>query len=65
MKNPSVGILLCAEKNNVVVRFTLSKDNKDIFISKYNLYLSTEEELVQKLEREKRALKPLMEEMEL
>jgi predicted nuclease of restriction endonuclease-like (RecB) superfamily len=63
-ENPPIGIILCAEKNNAVVRYTLPEDNKDIFVSKYKLYLPTEEELVQELEREQRALETLMEETE-
>jgi predicted nuclease of restriction endonuclease-like (RecB) superfamily len=59
-ENPPIGIILCAEKNNAVVRYTLPEDNKDIFVSKYKLYLPTEEELVYELERERRALEPLM-----
>ena len=64
-ENPPIGIILCAEKNNAVARFTLPEDNKEIFVSKYKLYLPTEEELVQELEREQRALGPLMEEKDL
>ena len=64
-ENPPIGIILCAEKNNAVARFTLPEDNKEIFVSKYKLYLPTEEELVQELEREQRALGPLMEERDL
>jgi hypothetical protein len=58
--NSLLYIILCAEKNNAVVRYTLPEDNKDIFVSKYKLYLPTEEELVRELERERRALEPLM-----
>jgi predicted nuclease of restriction endonuclease-like (RecB) superfamily len=34
-ENPPVGIILCAGKNNAVVRFTLPEDRKQIFVSKY------------------------------
>ncbi len=64
-ENPPIGIILCAEKNNAVARFTLPEDNKEIFVSKYKLYLPTEEDLVQELEREQRALGPLMEKEKL
>ncbi len=64
-ENSPIGIILCAEKNNAVARFTLSEDNKEVFVSKYKLYLPTEEELVQELEREQRALGMLMEERDL
>ncbi len=63
-ENPPIGIILCAEKNSAVARYTLPEENKQIFISKYQLYLPTEEELAQELERERRALEPLMKEKE-
>ena len=43
--NPPIGIVLCAEKNNTVVEYTLPKDEKQIFAAKYLTYLPTEEEL--------------------
>jgi predicted nuclease of restriction endonuclease-like (RecB) superfamily len=43
--NPPIGIVLCADKSDAVVRYTLSEDNKQIFASKYMLYLPSEEEL--------------------
>ena len=54
--NPPIGILLCAEKNDSVVRYTLSEDNKQIFTSKYMLYLPTEEELQKELDAKRKAL---------
>jgi hypothetical protein len=60
-ENPPIGIILCAEKNHAVARYTIPKGNKQIFISKYQLYLLTEEELIQEVEREQRALGPLLE----
>lgn len=46
---PPIGIVLCAEKNDAVVRYTLPEDNSQIFASKYFTYLPTEEELKQEL----------------
>ena len=54
--NPPIGILLCADKNDSVVRYTLSEDNKQIFASKYMLYLPTEEELQKEIEAERKVL---------
>lgn len=51
-ENPSIGILLCAEKNNTVVKFTLPENNKNIIASKYDLYLPTEEQLINELKKE-------------
>jgi predicted nuclease of restriction endonuclease-like (RecB) superfamily len=43
--NMPIGIVLCADKSDAVVRYTLPEDNSQIFASKYMLYLPTEEEL--------------------
>jgi hypothetical protein len=48
--NPPVGIILCADKSEAIVRYTLPEDNKQIFASKYLLYLPTEEELKKELQ---------------
>lgn len=50
--NPTVGIILCAEKNDAVIRYTLG-DRKDIgvFQAKYDLVLPTPEELQREIER--------------
>jgi predicted nuclease of restriction endonuclease-like (RecB) superfamily len=61
-ENPPIGIILCAKKDNAVVQFTLPADNKQIFVSKYKLYLPTEEELIRELEKEQKALEPLIKE---
>ena len=47
--NPPIGILLCAEKNDAVVRYSLPEANTQIFASKYFTYLPTEEELKREL----------------
>jgi predicted nuclease of restriction endonuclease-like (RecB) superfamily len=52
-ENPTVGLILCEDKKDAVVRYTLSKDNKQIFASRYKLYLPTEQELMRELERER------------
>lgn len=44
-----IGIVLCAEKNDAVVKYTLPEDNQQIFASKYLPYLPTEDELKQEL----------------
>lgn len=43
--NPPVGIVLCAEKNDAVVKYTLPEGQSQIFTSKYLTYMPTEEEL--------------------
>ncbi|MGB3752202.1 MAG: PDDEXK nuclease domain-containing protein [Arcobacteraceae bacterium] len=51
-ENATIGVLLCVDKNDTVVKFTLPEDNKTILASKYQLYLPSEEELVKELHRE-------------
>lgn len=46
---PPIGIVLCADKNDAVIRYTLPEDNNQIFASKYFTYLPTEEELRREL----------------
>ncbi len=49
--NPPVGIVLCADKNEAVVKYTLPEDNNQIFASQYMTYLPSEEELKQLIQR--------------
>lgn len=46
---PPIGIVLCADKGDSVVKYTLPEDNRQIFASKYLTYLPTEEELKKEL----------------
>lgn len=50
-ENPTIGIILCKDKNDAVVEMTLPEDNSQIFASKYQTVLPSKEEL-QKLLRE-------------
>ena len=54
--NPSIGLILCAEKNETVAKYSVLNDCKQIFASKYMLYLPTEQELSREIERERRHL---------
>lgn len=47
--NPPIGIILCADKSESIVKYTLPENEKNIFASKYKLYLPTEEELLNEL----------------
>jgi len=47
--NKPIGILLCAEKDDMVVQYTLPEDNEQIFAAKYLPYLPTKEELKREL----------------
>lgn len=54
--NPTIGLILCAKKNETIARYSVLKDSKQLFASKYMLYLPTEEELQLELERERRMI---------
>ena len=50
--NPPIGIVLCADKSDTLVEYTLPEDNKQIFASKYLPYMPTKEELKRELNLE-------------
>lgn len=54
--NPPIGIVLCSDKSNAVVNYTLPEDNTQIFASKYMLYIPSEEELKREIQAERKAL---------
>lgn len=51
--NLPIGIVLCADKSDAVVKYTLPDDNKQIFASKYMLYIPTEDEFKEELLKER------------
>ena len=51
-ENPTIGILLCANKNDAVVKFTLPEEQKQIIASQYELYLPTEQQLLEEVNKE-------------
>jgi hypothetical protein len=54
--NPTIGLILCTDKNDTMIKYTLLEDSKQIFASRYKLYLPSEEELKVELERERSLL---------
>ena len=54
--NPTIGLILCSEKNEAIARYSVLNNSKQLFASKYMLYLPTEEELKRELERERRLI---------
>ena len=50
-ENPTIGILLCTNKNNTIVKFSLSEGENQIVASKYELVLPTEKQLLEALKR--------------
>ena len=49
----TIGIVLCSEKNDAMAKITLPEDNEQILAARYQMYLPTEEELREELERER------------
>lgn len=56
--NPTIGLLLCTEKNDTVVKYVLDEKKKRIFASRYKTCLPSEEKLRAELRRELDALPP-------
>ena len=54
--NPTIGIILCADKDETMVQYSVLKGNEQLFASKYRTILPTEEELKAELERERNLL---------
>lgn len=54
--NPTIGILLCSEKNEAIVKYSVLNEAKQIFASKYQLTLPTAEELQNELKRERQRI---------
>jgi len=54
--NPTIGIILCGDKEETLVKYSVLKDNEQLFASKYRLVLPTEKELETELARELRMI---------
>lgn len=55
--NPTIGILLCTETDRTIAKYSVLKENQQLFATKYMSYLPTEEELIAEIEREKLFIK--------
>ena len=51
--NPTIGLVLCSEKSEAVVKYSVLAEQKQLFVAKYLPYLPSEEELKRELERER------------
>jgi YhcG PDDEXK nuclease domain len=49
--NPTLGLILCSEKNEAIAKYSVLAESEQIFASKYRLVLPTEEELAAGLRR--------------
>lgn len=54
--SPTVGLILCAEKNEAVAKYSVLNESKQLFAAKYVTYLPSEEELRRELQRERRLI---------
>jgi hypothetical protein len=51
-EKPTIGILLCADKNHAMVEYALPENNKNILTSTYKMYLPSEHQLLEKMKKE-------------
>jgi predicted nuclease of restriction endonuclease-like (RecB) superfamily len=54
--NPTIGLILCTKKSKTIVKYSLLSESKQIFASKYKLYLPSEKELQQEITRERQVI---------
>ena len=59
--NPTIGIILCSQKDDTTVKYSVLKEHEQLFASKYRLVLPSEEELAAEIERERRLIKERLE----
>jgi predicted nuclease of restriction endonuclease-like (RecB) superfamily len=50
--NPTIGLVLCSEKNETIARYSVLKESRQLFAKKYRLHLPSEDELAAELKRE-------------
>jgi predicted nuclease of restriction endonuclease-like (RecB) superfamily len=63
--NPTIGIILCTSKDATIVKYSVLKDNEQLFASKYRSYLPSEEELISEIERNKQIFEEQIKNSEL
>lgn len=51
--NPTIGIILCSQKNEAVAKYSVLKDSRQLFASRYVTFLPTEEELKAEIEKDR------------
>ena len=54
--NPTIGLILCSQKNEAIVQYSVLNDAKQVFASKYKLTLPTVEELRREIEQERKRI---------
>src|SRR6185295_5655519 len=58
---PTIGLVLCTEKNEAIARYSILHEHKQLFAAKYVTYLPTEAELRRELERDRRIAEAIVE----
>jgi predicted nuclease of restriction endonuclease-like (RecB) superfamily len=56
--NPTLGLILCTDKNDTAVKYTLGADQQNIFTSRYQFHLPSEEDLTTEIRRELALIAP-------
>ena len=51
--NPTIGLILCADKDETIVKYSVLQDNEHLFASTYRLYLPSEEVLQREIDRQR------------
>ncbi len=54
--NPTIGLILCTEKDNIIVKYSVLHESKQIFASRYKLYLPDEKVLKQEINKQREML---------
>ncbi|TXJ29013.1 MAG: DUF1016 domain-containing protein [Chitinophagaceae bacterium] len=54
--NPTVGIILCTDKDETIVKYSVLQESKQLFASKYRLYLPDEKEIIDEINAERNRL---------
>jgi hypothetical protein len=54
--NPTIGLILCTEKDHTIVKYSLLNESKQVFASRSKTYLPTEEEFRVEFERERQRI---------
>lgn len=58
---PTIGLILCAQENHTIARYSVLKEHKQLFAAKYVTHLPSVEELQRELERERRVVESIVE----
>jgi len=58
--NPTIGLILCSDKDDAVVHYSVLKESQKLFASRYKLILPNEEELRREIERERRMIEDVI-----